>query len=290
MLDNAVKGVLDGHALELEKRLNGDVLAYHGEINSAFVKRFRNEVEALARRDTGRDRLIFLLTTGGGIAEATEDMSDIIRNHYKEVFFVVPDYAMSAGTILCMSGDKIFMDYSSSLGPIDPQIMIQEAGQAPQMVPALGYLDKMEEIVEKSRNDTITPVEFKKFQNTDLAMLSRYEQAKSLSIALLKKWLVDYKFKDWNKHSTNPDKIGRKVTLEEKEERAGEIASMLSDNNTWHSHGRRISINTLRTNLRLIIDDYGETPDIQKTIRVYNDVMADYAVRERYPLFIHTAR
>ena len=27
---------------------------------------------------------------------------------------------MSAGTIWCMSADKIFMDYSSSLGPIDP--------------------------------------------------------------------------------------------------------------------------------------------------------------------------
>jgi ClpP class serine protease len=47
----------------------------------------------------------------------------VIRKHYKTVNFVVPDYAMSAGTIFCMSGDKIFMDYASALGPIDPQVI-----------------------------------------------------------------------------------------------------------------------------------------------------------------------
>ena len=47
---------------------------------------------------------------------------------------------MSAGTILCMSGDKIFMDYASILGPIDPQVPTPDTGD---YVPALGYLDKV---------------------------------------------------------------------------------------------------------------------------------------------------
>lgn len=65
-----------------------------------------------------------------------EKMVEIIRNKYQKVYFVVPDYAMSAGTIFCMSGEKIYMDYSSSLGPIDPQVY-----NGKEFVPALAYLD-----------------------------------------------------------------------------------------------------------------------------------------------------
>ena len=36
--------------------------------------------------------------------------------------FIVPEYAYSAGTIFCMSGDNIYMDYYSVLGPIDPTV------------------------------------------------------------------------------------------------------------------------------------------------------------------------
>ena len=42
---------------------------------------------------------------------------------------------------------------------------------------------------------------------------------------MLKKWLTTYKFKDWTIHSD-----GSAVTQEEKEQRALEIASKLSDN------------------------------------------------------------
>ena len=110
---------------------------------------------------------------------------------------------MSAGTIFCMSGDKIYMDYSSSLGPIDPQVW-----NGKQWVPALGYLDKVEELLEKDRKGALTKAGFLILQSQDLAMLSRCEQAKALTITLLKKWLVDHKFKDWATHQTDPIKKG----------------------------------------------------------------------------------
>ena len=102
-----------------------------------------------------RIRLVVFLNTPGGSAETVEKMVSVIRFHYEEVYFVVPDYAMSAGTILCMSGDKIYMDYSSSLGPIDPQVY-----NGKNWVPALGYLDKVEELIEKSANNELTEAEF----------------------------------------------------------------------------------------------------------------------------------
>ncbi len=56
-------------------------------------------------------------------------------------------------------------------------------------------------------------------------MLRFYEQARDLSVALIKKWLVQCKFKNWKVHrTTNP---GTEVTAEQKEARAKEIADKL---------------------------------------------------------------
>jgi len=199
------------------------------------------------------------------------------------VFFVVPDYAMSAGTVFCMSGNKIFMDYSSSLGPIDPQIF-----NGKEYVPALGYLDQVERMVQKSKEGTLTDAEFAMLNSLDLAMLSRYEQAKNLTITLLKKWLVEYKFNDWLVHETSPEKKGKPVTKEEKENRAEEIATQLADNKLWHSHGRMIGTKTLKELLKLKIEDYSSDPDLRSMIRGYNDFLIEYIVRQQYPSFLHS--
>ena len=108
------------------------------------------------------------------------------KGYYEEVNFIVPDYAFSAGTIFCMSGDDIYMDYFSVLGPIDPQVQNKEGN----WVAALGYLDKVNELIEKAKKNELTQAEFIILKDFDLAELKGYEQAKELTIALLKKWLV----------------------------------------------------------------------------------------------------
>lgn len=212
--------------------------------------------------------------------EAVEKMVEIIREHYEKVYFIIPRFALSAGTIFCMSGDKLYMDYSSSLGPIDPQVL----GNDRNMVPALGYLDKVQELVQKSMEGKLSPVEFSMLERLDLAMLRRYEQARELSKVLLEKWLVNYKFSNWKKHrTTNP---GTTVTDEDKKKRAAEIAKKLSDNNEWHSHGRMISMQTLTEKIRLEIDDFGKDKELQNAIGIYNDVLTDYAVHFRGQSFL----
>ena len=83
----------------------------------------------------------------------------------------MPDCAYSAGTIFCMSGDEIMMDYFSVLGPIDPQVQNKEG----RFVPALGYLDKVSSLLEKAKNGTLTNVEFLILKDFDLAELRAYE-------------------------------------------------------------------------------------------------------------------
>ncbi|MEA3445001.1 MAG: ATP-dependent Clp protease proteolytic subunit [Bacteroidota bacterium] len=279
IFDDTIKETLNERLRELEKHFNSDVIFHYGEIHPSLEKSFRDFIEQL-KKDTefDRHRLTVILNTPGGSAETVEKMVNIIRFHYKEVFFVVPDYAMSAGTILCMSGDKIFMDYSSSLGPIDPQVF-----NGKNWVPALGYLDKIEQLIEKSANDELTEAEFLILQKIDLAELRSYEMARDLTVSLLKDWLVDYKFKNWKKHSK-----GKIVTNEEKKERAEEIAKLLGNNSLWQSHGRSIGINTLTGILKLKIEDYSKKTELRDLIRNYNDLITEYILRHGAKIFVHS--
>ena len=227
-----------------------------------------------------------MLTTTGGSAVAVERYVNILRHHYNEVDFIVPDYAYSAGTIFCMSGDNILMDYFSVLGPIDPQVQNKDG----KWVAALGYLDKVNELIEKAQKNELSQAEFLILKDIDLAELRGYEQAKNLTIELLKKWLVKYKFKNWNTHQTNPLTKGQPVTKEEKEERARQIADKLSDSNLWKSHGRPINIEILESEIfRLAIQDYSKDAS-RKIIRDYYDLFSDYVIKNNMQIFIHTRK
>jgi hypothetical protein len=282
-LDFQIKQALTEKVSALEKHFSGDVIFFYGPIYPSIEKQFREFIQLLKDDTLSQNRLVIFLNTPGGSVEIVEKMVEIIRFHYQEVYFVIPDEAMSAGTIFCMAGDKIYMDYSSSLGPIDPQV-----NNGKQWVPALGYLDQVERMIEKSANNTITDAELLILQNQDLAMMSRYEQAKNLTITLLKKWLVEFKFKDWKVHQTNPAKLGQPVTLEEKRLRAEEIATALSDNKIWHSHGRMISVNTLSSFLRLNIEDYSKDSILRPLVRGYNDLLIDYITKKNHASFLHS--
>ena len=133
----------------------------------------RREIEELPT--TRKKRLTVMLETTWGFVEVTERINDVFRRHYSIVDFIVPNYAYSAGTILCMSADNIYMDYFSVLGPIDPQV----TGPNGNLVPATGYLEKFDELVEKSRDGTITTAEVHyMIAKFDAAELSAITQAR----------------------------------------------------------------------------------------------------------------
>ncbi|TAK38623.1 MAG: serine dehydrogenasease [Saprospiraceae bacterium] len=285
IFDKTISDVLKDKLLQLEEKFVADVVLYYGVIHPAFIKPFRDFIEDLkSDGDKKRTRLAIILNTNGGSVETVEKMVEITRYHYPdEVYFIVPDYAMSAGTIWCMSGDKIYMDYTSSLGPIDPQV---DSGKG--YVPALGYLDKVNELLEKARNNELTNAEFAILQSQDLAMLRSFEQARELTVSLLKEWLVKYKFKTWTDHnSTNP---GTPVSDQEKQQRAEDIARLLGDNKYWHSHGRFIGINTLRSLLKLKIEDCSQDGELRTLIRSYNDLICEYITRSGLNPFLHSRR
>ncbi|MBM2813723.1 MAG: Serine dehydrogenasease [Ignavibacteria bacterium] len=285
-VDDTIQFLLHEKIIALEKHLDGDVFTYWGVIvdgNENFVLKVIEEL--ILEKKRKKKRLFVILTTSGGSSIAVERYVNILRNHYSEINFIIPDYAYSAGTIFCMSGDNIYMDYHSVLGPIDPQVQNKEG----RWVAALGYLDKVNEMIVKAQENKLTKEEFLILKDIDLAELREYEQAKDLTIDLLKKWLVKYKFKNWKTHNSNPELIGQPVTDEEKRNRAEEIALKLSDNKVWKSHGRPINIETL-IELQLKIIDYSKDAEKRNLIRSYYELLSDYIIKNKFPIFVHTRK
>lgn len=208
---------------------------------------------------------------------------DVLRAHYKLVDFIVPAYAFSAGTVLCMSGDAIHMDYYSRLGPVDPQIETKGGHQ----VGALGYLERYGELIEKAQNNTISTAEVQLLIRAfDQGELYHFGQARDLSIELIRRWLVKYKFKNW----TRTKRRRLVVTRRMKEERAETIANELNNTKRWLSHGYGISMDVLtrdRDKIKLLIDDFGKSPERSLAIREYDDLFSDYLLKMRIKGAIH---
>lgn len=285
-IENYSREEMYNRLIALETYLDADVIAYYGQMMAGVDSDFKFVIEALhdSKEETHHRKLYVILTTTGGSIGPVERIVNIMRHFYDEVDFIVPDYAYSAGTILCMSGNNILMNYNSVLGPIDPQVQNREG----HMVAALGYLDKFEEMIEKSRQKRLTEAEFLLLKGFDLGDIREYEQARDLAIVLTKSWLVEYKFADWVNHSSS----GHVVTVEEKERRAEEIATCLSDNNRWKTHGRPINMKVLTNELHLKITDY-ETVDSGKLgelVKNYYEFKMEYIFNHKYGRFIHTRR
>jgi ATP-dependent protease ClpP protease subunit len=74
----------------------------------------------------GLDRSVGLdlvLHTPGGDVAATESIIDYLTTMFEDIRVVVPQLAMSGGTMIACSANSILMGKHSSLGPIDPQFM-----------------------------------------------------------------------------------------------------------------------------------------------------------------------
>lgn len=263
------------NATDLEQAMRAHVLTWFGPIQPPIDHLIRQAVEVRIAQRPKQRRLAMILETPGGYIETAERIANTLRKHYKWVAFIVPDMAMSAGTVLVMSGDEIWMDYFSTLGPIDPQVERVRQDGRKALVPALGYLAKYEELVEKSRNHKLTSAEAAYFvQNFDAAELFSYEQSKKLSIKLLKEWLVRYKFKNWKQTKTR----GLPVTPTMRRDRAEEIGKRLSDIDRWCSHSRGISMQILERDIKLEIEDIEKHPDVQRTLDNYHGLLQNYLV------------
>ena len=280
--DHLVESQLKTYLLEIENVTGADCLTYVGPIAFGADDFIRVAVEQLKGGVTRRrKKLLFILETEGGFAEAARRISDTLRYHYMAVDFLVPSHAMSAGTILAMSGDAIWMDYYSVLGPIDPQIPSQDQKK---LIPALGYLIRYQELLDKANAGQIGAAELEILLNFDQGELYSFEQARDLSVSLLGEWLAKYKFKNWKITQTSKTQVTTKM----RKNRAKEIAEKLNDTRKWNSHGIGINMQLLRRDLKLLIDDFEKDAILNINVRSYHRLLTDYMAKMRQASVVHT--
>lgn len=76
-----------------------------------------------AIRDTDPDTPIdIILHTPGGLVIASLQIAAALHQHRGTVTAIVPQLAMSGGTLIALAADRIIMAPHAMLGPIDPQI------------------------------------------------------------------------------------------------------------------------------------------------------------------------
>lgn len=70
-----------------------------------------------------RNKLILIFDSSGGDADAAYQLVELLRSYCDNLEIVIPVWAKSAGTLVCLAAKKIYMTGIAELGPLDTQIM-----------------------------------------------------------------------------------------------------------------------------------------------------------------------
>ena len=137
---------------QLHKYRQRNIIAYYSgwlskpgilqtDINDEDKNGFLAAVHKLDR-NLGLD---LILHTPGGSLAATESIVDYLRKMFgRDIVAIVPQIAMSAGTMLACSCKEILMAKHSNLGPIDPHL---------KGIPAYGVVDEFKRAFREIKKD-----------------------------------------------------------------------------------------------------------------------------------------
>jgi ClpP class serine protease len=163
--------------------------------------------------------LDLLLHTPGGDLAATESLVDYLHAKFDDIRVIVPQIAMSAGTMIACSADRIMMGDQSNLGPIDPQI----GG-----IPAHGIIEEFEQAAREIRQDpSRIPLWQPIIAQYSPSLIGECKKATLMSQEMVKEWLRNRMF--GNLAMTTAARKARKVVKE------------LGDHATTKTHARHIS-------------------------------------------------
>lgn len=125
---------------EIEKHRERPLIAYvtsgrqgaQGMISSDATRCFAEQLFKLPKETKKIDLLV---NSFGGDGLASWRLITMIREflgHDGYITCLVPFYAFSAGTLIAVGSNEIFMHPMASLGPVDPQIIVHTQGGATQ--------------------------------------------------------------------------------------------------------------------------------------------------------------
>lgn len=213
------------------------------DINDGDKNGFMSTIYQL---DRSRGLDLLLHTPGGGIA-ATESIVDYLRMMFDgDVRAIVPQLALSAGTMIALSSKEIVMGKHSSLGPIDPQV----GG-----LPAHGIVEEFNraanEIAKDPSKIALWQPVIAKYNPT---LVGECEKAIKWGSSMVKGWLMSGMLQP----EATDDPVAANEHLVEATRKADIILTELADHAMTLSHDRHISAATARSiglNVRMLEDD-----------------------------------
>lgn len=156
-------------------------------------------------QDSGLD---LILHTPGGSVTAAESIVDYLLKIFKgDIRVIVPQIAMSAGTMIACAAKKIVMGKQSNLGPIDPQV---------NGLPAYGVISEFDQAVKDSAHNSGAAQMWQtiigKYHPT---FLSSCEHAIALSKEIVKKWLAQGMFDGDPRAKSKANRIVRELSSQD---------------------------------------------------------------------------
>jgi len=194
----------------------------------------------------GLDRakgLDLILHTPGGSIGATESIVHYLKAMFgNNIRAIIPQIAMSAGTMIACSCKEIIMGKHSNLGPIDPQI----GG-----LPTHGIIEEFNTAKKEIAADPKTiPVWQTILSRYNPTLIGECEKAIKWSENMVGEWLKG------NMFDGNP----------QKDEKVKTILAELASHALTFSHDRHLSVDILKDKLGLKIISLESDPELQDLV------------------------
>ncbi len=208
------------------------------EINDADKNGFMNAIHGLDR-SLGLD---LVLHTPGGETAATESLVDYLRSTFgTDIRAIVPQIALSAGTMIACACKRIIMGKHSSLGPIDPQF---------QGIPAHGVVEEFQRAHSEIKKDQSKMAIWQPIiAKYPPAFIGECEKAILWSNEMVKEWLLS----------------GMLADVDDAENVANTILTELGDHALTKSHARHLSMEKCKQ-MGLKVDALEDDPQLQDAV------------------------
>lgn len=189
---------------------------------------------------------LFLHSPGGNIA-ATESIVDYIRSLFgTNVRAVIPQLAMSAGTMIACSAKEILMGKHSNLGPIDPHV---GGGLA-----ALGILEEFETAANEMAKDPLKAYVWQPILTKyHPSLIIECQKAVEWSEEIVNTWLSTGMFKGVS-NKAKRDKV------------VSGIVTKLMDKQKNYVHARHISMEKAKNDIKLKIVELEKDKSLQDAV------------------------
>lgn len=199
--------------------LQKGALQQYGYSGFSLEDNDKNGFMAAIHKLDRKQGLDLFLHTPGGDAAATESLVDYLRSMFgTDIRAVVPQIAMSAGTMVALSCKEIVMGKHSSLGPIDPQI---------NGLPAHGIIEEFNTAARQIQsNPAVIPLWQPIINKYHPTLIGECQKAIVWCNQMVKEWLVSGMF----------------AGDADAEAKADNVISELGDHALTKSHARHFSM------------------------------------------------